>query len=76
MGQDWGSLSRVMDFLTRLNGHGQAILLITHDHELVRRYAERIVMLEDGKLSNVAPHVGPSSTMNIQRERLHEVLSS
>jgi energy-coupling factor transport system ATP-binding protein len=76
MGQDWGSLSRVMDFLTRLNGHGQAILLITHDHELVRRYAERILMLEDGKLSNVAPHDGESSTMDIQRERLHEVLSS
>jgi energy-coupling factor transporter ATP-binding protein EcfA2 len=76
MGQDWGSLSRVMDFLTRLNGHGQAILLITHDHELVRRYAERILMLEDGKLSNVAPHDGESNTMDIQRERLHEVLSS
>ena len=76
MGQDWGSLRRVMDFLTRLNGHGQAILLITHDHELVRRYAERILILEDGKLSNVAPCDGESSTMGIQRERLHEVFSS
>jgi energy-coupling factor transport system ATP-binding protein len=76
MGQDWGSLSRVMDFLTRLNGHGQAILLITHDHKLVCRYADRILMLEDGKLSNVAPGAGPSREINEQRESLHEVLGA
>jgi energy-coupling factor transport system ATP-binding protein len=58
MGQDWGSLSRVMDFLTRLNGHGQAILLITHDYKLVRRYADWIVKLENGKLSDLAPGAG------------------
>jgi energy-coupling factor transporter ATP-binding protein EcfA2 len=55
MGQDWGSLTRAMDFLSRLNGHGQAILLITHDHKLVCRYAERILQLEDGKVSDAAP---------------------
>jgi energy-coupling factor transporter ATP-binding protein EcfA2 len=55
MGQDWGSLSRAMDFLSKLNGHGQAILLITHDHKLVCHYAERILQLEDGTVSRVAP---------------------
>jgi energy-coupling factor transporter ATP-binding protein EcfA2 len=59
MGQDWGSLSRMMDFLSRLNGHGQAILLITHDHKLVCRYAERILMLEGGKVSSAAPGAEP-----------------
>jgi energy-coupling factor transporter ATP-binding protein EcfA2 len=57
MGQDWGSLSRVMDFLVELNGHGQAILLITHDHKLVCRYAQRILALEDGKISRRVPIV-------------------
>jgi energy-coupling factor transport system ATP-binding protein len=76
MGQDWGSLSRVMDFLTRLNGHGQAILLITHDHELVRRYANRILQVEHGRVTTVAPLDGQSDTMNGTRERLYEVLSS
>ncbi|MCJ7621206.1 MAG: energy-coupling factor transporter ATPase [Anaerolineae bacterium] len=76
MGQDWGSLSRVMDFLTRLNGHGQAILLITHDHKLVCRYADRILLLEDGRLSNIAPGAGPFHDINGQRESLHEVLGA
>jgi len=76
MGQDWGSLSRVMDFLTRLNGHGQAILLITHDFKLVCRYADRILMLEDGELSNVAPGARAFHEINEQREGLHEVLGA
>jgi len=76
MGQDWGSLSRVMDFLTRLNGHGQAILLITHDFKLVCRYADRILMLEDGKLSDIGPGAAPFHEINEQKESLHEVLGA
>jgi energy-coupling factor transporter ATP-binding protein EcfA2 len=76
MGQDWGSLSRVMDFLSRLNGHGQAILLITHDHKLVCRYAQRILMLREGKLSHVRPNDGASSTANERKEMLSEVLGA
>jgi energy-coupling factor transporter ATP-binding protein EcfA2 len=76
MGQDWGSLSRVMDFLAHLNGNGQAILLITHDYKLVCRYADRILLLEDGKASSVAPSVGPFSRFNEQKETLDEVLSA
>ena len=76
MGQDWGSLSRVMDFLTSLNGHGQAILLITHDYKLVRRYAQRILLLEDGKVFSVAPGTGPFRRLNKQKERQYEVLSA
>ena len=76
MGQDWGSLSRVMDFLSQLNGHGQAILLITHDHKLVCRYAQRILILQDGKLSEVRPNDGASSTANERKEMLSEVLGA
>jgi energy-coupling factor transporter ATP-binding protein EcfA2 len=76
MGQDWGSLTRAMDFLSRLNGHGQAILLITHDHRLVCRYAERILRLEDGKASTLAPTAGAWLELNEQKERSHEVLST
>lgn len=50
MGQDWGHLSRLMDFLTRLNHDGQAILLITHDHKLICRYASRIIWLHEGRV--------------------------
>jgi len=50
MGQDWGHLSRLMDFLTHLNRNGQAILLITHDYKLICRYASRIIWLHEGRV--------------------------
>jgi energy-coupling factor transporter ATP-binding protein EcfA2 len=50
MGQDWGHLSRFMDFLRELNRIGTTILLITHDYKLVHRYARRILLLRDGQI--------------------------
>ena len=51
MGQDWGHLSAFMDHVDRLNGRGMAILLITHDYELVRRYAHRVLLLRHGRIA-------------------------
>ena len=51
MGQDWRHLSRFMDFLIALNQAGRTILLITHDYKLVHHYAQRIVLLRDGRIS-------------------------
>ncbi len=50
MGQDWGHLSRLLDYLARLHRAGQSILLITHDDRLVCRYARRVVRLEAGRV--------------------------
>lgn len=53
LGQDWGHLRRMMDFLTLLNQNGAAILLISHDQKLVRRYAQRIYKLKHGKVQAI-----------------------
>jgi energy-coupling factor transport system ATP-binding protein len=50
MGQDWGHLERLMDFLAGLNEQGITILLITHDYKLVHRYASRVIWLENGRI--------------------------
>jgi energy-coupling factor transporter ATP-binding protein EcfA2 len=55
MGQDWGHLSRLMDYLVQLNRDGQAILLITHDDRLVCRYADRAVVLQEGRVAYDGP---------------------
>jgi energy-coupling factor transporter ATP-binding protein EcfA2 len=62
-----------MDFLLELNGHGQAIVLITHDHKLVCRYAQRVLFLEDGRISVRAPTIEPSIEIDLLEDRLHEV---
>jgi energy-coupling factor transporter ATP-binding protein EcfA2 len=76
MGQDWGSLSRVMDFLGELNGHGQTILLITHDYKLVCRYAGRILSLEHGRVSELGPSGQALPETDSTKGTLYEVLSA
>ena len=50
LGQDWGHLQRLMDFLTVLNERGATILLITHDYKLVHRYARRVLIMQNGRI--------------------------
>jgi len=50
VGQDWGHLVQMMDFLSGLNRVGQAILLITHDRRLVERYASRVWEIVEGRV--------------------------
>ena len=50
LGQDWGHLQRLMNFLTTLNRGGTAILLISHDYKLVHRYARRVFLMKRGRI--------------------------
>jgi energy-coupling factor transporter ATP-binding protein EcfA2 len=50
LGQDWGHLQRLMDYLKLLNRQGTAILLISHDYKLVHRYARRVFLMKDGHI--------------------------
>ncbi len=58
VGQDWGHLSRVMDFVSGLNRAGQTVLLITHDQRLVERYASRVWEMVGGKMQEAGEHGG------------------
>ncbi len=51
VGQDWRRLSAFMDLLAALNRAGRAILVITHDYELVHHYAQRVFLLCDGRIA-------------------------
>ena len=50
LGQDWGHLQRLMDFLMTLNQQGTTVLLISHDYKLVHRYARRIILMKSGRI--------------------------
>ena len=50
LGQDWAHLQQIMDFVLELNQLGLAILLISHDYKLIHRYAQRVLLLEEGRL--------------------------
>lgn len=50
LGQDWRHLRQLMDMLLELNRQGTAVVLISHDVELVRQDARRVVMMKDGRI--------------------------
>lgn len=51
MGQDWGHLERLMDFICGLHRQGHTILLISHDEKLVYHYVERMVVMREGRIA-------------------------
>lgn len=48
-GQDGRSTQEIMNLLNRRNQMGTAIVMITHDMELVHENADRVVVFEEGK---------------------------
>ncbi|MFW6388078.1 MAG: ABC transporter ATP-binding protein, partial [bacterium] len=52
-GQDWGHLMELEQMLEELSAQGVALLIITHDVELARRHADRILFVPSGEVSSV-----------------------
>lgn len=70
-GQDRRTAKALMDLLTELNRKGVAVLIITHDMRLVRRYARRTVVLIEGRVAyNGSPGALFEQPALLERARL------
>ena len=49
-GQDCRERQRLLELLTQLNKQGMTIVIITHDMELVARYANRVIVMAEGEI--------------------------
>ena len=45
--------SEIMDILLSIHKRGTAILMVTHDHSLVKKYPNRTVLLKDQKINDL-----------------------
>ena len=50
---DPGSSNEIMELLQKINMRGTAILMATHNYELVKKFPARIIQLKDGKIVDV-----------------------
>ena len=49
-GQDYRHYTEIMEFLAALNRSGMTVVMITHDMHLMLEYADRAVVLSEGRL--------------------------
>ena len=45
----------MMELLERVSGMGITVLVVTHEHELVHRFQQRVVTLENGRIISDVP---------------------
>lgn len=51
VGFDPSSAKELMDLIVEMHKNGKTIIVITHDMDLVNQYAQKVFMLENGKLA-------------------------
>ncbi|GGM28044.1 putative HMP/thiamine import ATP-binding protein YkoD [Paraliobacillus quinghaiensis] len=66
-GQDANSTKQLLSLLKERNETGTTIVMITHDMELVQQYADRVVVMEDGK---IALDTSPKQLWEVPSEQL------
>lgn len=54
-GQDRARADELLGLLAELNRAGTTIIVVTHDMQLVSEYAERMIVVEDGRISADGP---------------------
>ena len=49
-GLEWGSAAELMSHFVALNSQGHSMVMITHDMQLVARYASRVAVMSEGRV--------------------------
>ncbi len=52
----------IVDLLTEINKRGTTVIMVTHEHQLVRDFGHRVIMIENGQV--VADNAGLSAKKN------------
>jgi ABC-type methionine transport system ATPase subunit len=65
----------IVDLLTEINRRGTTVIMVTHEHQLVRDFGHRVVMIEDGQI--VADNAGlTNNTLSPENENKPQTLQS
>jgi len=54
-GLDWTGVEKIMELLQQLHREGTTILMISHDMDNVLEYAERVILMQEGRIILDAP---------------------
>lgn len=54
-GQDYSEGLEIMEMVKELNAQGKTIIMVTHDMEMVAKYAQRVIILQNGTILEDGP---------------------
>ncbi|MBO4352130.1 MAG: ABC transporter ATP-binding protein [Eggerthellaceae bacterium] len=54
-GLDFRECVKVMDVISRLHEHGTTVIMVCHDMEVVADFAERVIVMSDGRVVDEGP---------------------
>lgn len=54
----------IIELLNEINGRGTTVLVVTHEHELVREFGHRVIVIDHGKLKSDNGKLGQSDTFD------------
>src|SRR5690606_34957368 len=67
-GQDGVNTEALMKLLVNLQAEGKTIMMITHDMDLVYRYADNVILLREGSIR----YAGDVVSFFMNEDKLHE----
>ncbi|BAK81873.1 ABC transporter ATP-binding protein [Candidatus Arthromitus sp. SFB-rat-Yit] len=78
-GQDFNHYNKVMEFIKSLKNHGITSIMITHDMNLLMEYADRCIVISDGKKigddipSKILSNDDIIKNANLKKTSLHSI---
>ncbi len=45
----------IVDLLTKINNSGTTVVMVTHEHDLVRSFQRRVIVIQNGKVVSDTP---------------------
>ena len=72
----------IVELLTRLNEAGTTVIMVTHAHDLVKKFDKRVITLEggevvaDGMIENGELPVQSAAHLNLEKKKMEEKYSS
>jgi len=61
----------IIDLLFRINTGGTCVVFSTHDHEIVKNFGQRVIVIEDGRITSDEEHKSAAGTAHSLADRMY-----
>ena len=63
----------IVDLLTKINNSGTTVVMVTHEHELVRSFQRRVIVIQNGQVVSDTPDPTYAQFKTEKQEEVHDM---